>query len=81
VTTILMNDSHSEIPTHSHVWHCEACHCVHIRAGEVLMTLTRSEFLAFADSINDCYWQQKLFGLSDKITHSSETPVETEVLN
>ena len=52
---------HSDV----YVWHCEDCHCLHIRAGETLLTFTSAEFAAFAEAVSKCYRQQKESSLSD----------------
>lgn len=44
------------------VWRCEGCGCVHVRAGNTLLTFAPSEFAAFTESVNDCYWQGALTG-------------------
>jgi hypothetical protein len=37
------------------VWYCENCASFHIKAGEILLTFTKTEFAAFSDTIFDCY--------------------------
>ncbi len=64
----MTNNSHTGVPSQVCVWRCEACCCVHVRAGEVLLTFTPTEFTAFTESVNDCYWQQATFGVSDEPT-------------
>jgi hypothetical protein len=42
------------------VWRCEGCGCVHVRAESALLTFTLTEFAAFTEVVNDCYWRQVL---------------------
>lgn len=37
------------------VWYCENCASFHIKAGEILLTFTKSEFAAFSNRVFDCY--------------------------
>ncbi len=37
------------------VWRCESCHCIHLRAGQVLLTFTQEEFTAFTQEVVACY--------------------------
>lgn len=37
------------------VWYCENCASFHIKAGEVLLTFTKTEFAAFSNTVFDCY--------------------------
>lgn len=82
MTAILMNDSHSGVPSHVHVWSCEGCRCVHIRAGHVLLTFTPTEFGVFTETVNDCYWQQEIFGLADDdVSETSNSVLQSEATN
>lgn len=63
MTAIPMNDTHNAPHDHVHVWHCDGCHCFHIRATGVLLTFTPSEFAAFSNSVSDCYWENGLRNL------------------
>jgi hypothetical protein len=40
------------------VWRCESCRCFHVRAGQVLLTLTPEEFADFTREVTDCYCVQ-----------------------
>lgn len=40
------------------VWRCESCSCFHLRAGEMLLTLTPEEFEVFTREVADCYCVQ-----------------------
>lgn len=42
------------------VWRCEGCGCIHLRAGEVLLTFTAREYADFTERVADCYWEQAL---------------------
>ncbi|MET0648185.1 MAG: hypothetical protein ABW208_16335 [Pyrinomonadaceae bacterium] len=42
------------------VWRCASCRCFHLRAGEVLLTLTPEEFAEFTREVTDCYCVQML---------------------
>lgn len=82
MTAILMNDSHAGVPSHVHVWRCEGCRCIHVRAGEVLLTLTPTEFTAFTESVNDCYWQQEILGLTDDyMSEMLDATLQSEATN
>mgnify|MGYP001146186510 CR=1 FL=1 len=37
------------------IWLCESCGCYHIKLGEMLLTLDRSEFATLVNRLVDCY--------------------------
>lgn len=36
------------------VWHCESCACFHVKAGDVLLTFSLTEFMNFSNAVLDC---------------------------
>jgi hypothetical protein len=62
LTVIKLGTTRKENINKADVWPCEGCGCIHIRAGELLLTFSAAEFAAFTETVNDCYWQQALRG-------------------
>lgn len=82
MTAMLINDSHVGVASHVHVWRCEGCRCIHVRAGEVLLTFTPVEFNAFTEAVNDCYWQQAILSLTDdEMTDLSDATLQRKTTN
>jgi hypothetical protein len=64
----------SDLPRPAAVWRCDGCECVHVRAGSTLLTFRAAEFAAFAESVNDCYWQLALRGGCELALLSTSLP-------
>jgi len=63
------------------VWYCENCASFHIKAGEILLTFTKTEFAAFSNTIFDCY--SEVLTLEDVrrgIDASNEEIIEIETM-
>ena len=50
------------------IWNCDACRCVHLRAGGVLLPFTREEFGALAHAVVEWY----LHGARCRCAHRDE---------
>ena len=51
------------------LWFCERCGAVHLRAGEVLLSLTPPEFIDFAAAVGDIYGRVALASSSERTPH------------
>ena len=60
--TVLLNEFSPDSPADVAVWLCEGCGCVHVRAGETLLTFTPREYADFTGMVADCYWELELRG-------------------
>ncbi len=55
MTVLPHEEHHTGVAAHLKVWRCASCRCVHLCAGEVLMTFTNEEYAAFTHAVVECY--------------------------
>lgn len=75
---VIHTNSHHAAVSEIHVWRCESCHCFHVHAAEMLLTLTTEEFTAFAESVTNCFLWQAAHSLLDEFTARRLFAVESE---
>lgn len=82
MTALLYENQHAGTDANLQIWRCDSCHCVHLRAGQVLLTFTQEEFASFTQEIVDCYCGQVMHagtetGMSDELPPVIITSEET----
>lgn len=66
MTAFLNEDLNPNVKADAQVWLCEGCDCVHVRAVNVLLTFTKSEFESFTKAVVDCNYSFSDFNLTLK---------------
>lgn len=62
MTVIVEQERAAGMSAGARVWHCDLCRCFHLRAGEVLLTLTPEEFNRLTHEVVECYCREMLRG-------------------
>lgn len=60
------------------VWRCCSCRCVHLQAGDVLLTFTPEEYAVFTQAIVKCYHGSCAHSAREEFTL---LPSITEIVN
>ena len=75
MTAFFNEGLHSDMTNDVQVWRCESCKCVHIRAGNILLTFTTEEYCKFTEAVVDCSYSESFFGLNQQMRTDDSLPI------
>ncbi len=75
MTALLYEDAHAGADAGVQIWRCASCHCVHLRAGQVLLTFTPEEFATLTQDVVACYCGQLIHDHIEKVISDEAQPL------